>query len=220
MRQNNSKEADTKRRIPVIGVTGGVGSGKSVVMELLEKEFGAGVILADLVAHDLMEPGAVSYRQIVAEFGTEILDGERRIDRPALSRIVFGHPEQLQRLNAITHPNVKQEILSRIARFREEGNVSVIALEAALLIESGYEEILDELWYVYVSEEIRIRRLMEGRRYTEEKSRSIMAQQLGEEAFRSHCSRIIDNNGDVESLREQLVKIFCEEGLRAVSFDV
>ena len=206
MRQNNSKEADTKRRIPVIGVTGCVGSGKSVVMELLEKEFGAGVILADLVAHDLMEPGAVSYRQIVAEFGTEILDGEGRIDRPALSRIVFGHPEQLQRLNAITHPNVKQEILSRIARFREEGNVSVIALEAALLIESGYEEILDELWYVYVSEEIRIRRLMEG--------------QLGEEAFRSHCSRIIDNNGDVESLREQLVKIFREEGLRAVSFDV
>lgn len=200
-----------KNYIPAIGITGGVGSGKSVVMELLEKEFGAAVILADLVAHDLMEPGAVSYQQIVAEFGTEILDEEGRIHRPSLSKIVFGNPESLEKLNAITHPNVKKEILARIARFREEEKASVIAVEAALLIEGGYEEILDELWYVYVKKDIRIRRLMEGRDYSEEKSRSIMERQLGEEVFRSHCSRVIDNNEDVDSLRRQLTQIFREK---------
>lgn len=193
-----------KKYIPAIGITGGVGSGKSVVMNLLEKEFGAAVILADLVAHDLMEPGAVSYQQIVNEFGTGILDKDGQIDRPSLSRIVFGKPEKLQVLNAITHPNVKREIVSRIAHFREEGKVPFIAVEAALLIEEGYEGLLDELWYVYVREEIRMQRLRDGRGYSEEKSRAIMCQQLSEETFRNHCSCVIDNNGDVESVRRQL----------------
>lgn len=196
-----------KKYIPAIGITGGVGSGKSVVMDLLEKEFGAAVILADLVAHDLMEPGAISYRQIVNEFGTEILNKDGQIDRPSLSRIVFGQPEKLQILNAITHPNVKQEIMSRIAQFREEGKVPFIAVEAALLIEEGYDDLLDALWYVYVDEEIRIQRLKEGRGYSEEKSRSIMQQQLKEETFRNRCSCVIDNNGDVESVRKQLKAI-------------
>lgn len=196
-----------KKYIPAIGITGGVGSGKSVVMDLLEKEFGAAVILADLVAHDLMEPGAISYRQIVNEFGTEILNKDGQIDRPSLSRIVFGQPEKLQILNAITHPNVKQEIMSRIAQFREEGKVPFIAVEAALLIEEGYDDLLDALWYVYVNEEIRIQRLKEGRGYSEEKSRSIMQQQLKEETFRNRCSCVIDNNGDVESVRKQLKAI-------------
>lgn len=196
-----------KKYIPAIGITGGVGSGKSVVMDLLEKEFGAAVILADLVAHDLMEPGAISYKQIVNEFGTEILNKDGQINRPSLSRIVFEQPEKLQKLNAITHPNVKQEIMSRITRLREEEKVPFIAVEAALLIEEGYEKLLDELWYVYVNEEIRIQRLKEGRGYSEEKSRSIMRQQLQEETFRNRCSCVIDNNGDVESVRKQLKAI-------------
>lgn len=203
MRQNN-KGQGSHRYIPAIGVTGGVGSGKSVVMELLEKESGAAVILSDLVAHDLMEPGAVSYRQIVGAFGEEVLDPDGRIDRPALSEIVFQDPEKLQKLNDITHPNVKREILARIARFREEGKVPLIAVEAALLIEDGYEALLDELWYVYVDEDTRIRRLMEGRGYSEEKSRSVMRQQMDEETFRQHCARVIDNSGAVEQLRGQL----------------
>ncbi len=203
MRQNNKGQGSC-RYIPAIGVTGGVGSGKSVVMELLEKESGAAVILSDLVAHDLMEPGAVSYRQIVGAFGEEVLDPDGRIDRPALSEIVFQDPEKLQKLNDITHPNVKREILARIARFREEGKVPLIAVEAALLIEDGYEALLDELWYVYVDEDTRIRRLMEGRGYSEEKSRSVMRQQMDEETFRQHCARVIDNSGAVEQLRGQL----------------
>lgn len=204
MKQNNTRRDGRSRYIPTVGVTGGVGSGKSVVMDLLEKEFGAGVILSDLVAHDLMEPGAISYRKIVETFGNEILDPDGRIDRPSLSKIVFGDPEKLQKLNDITHPDVKQEILARIDRFREEGTVSLIAVEAALLIEDGYETLLDELWYVYADADTRIHRLMEGRGYSEEKSRSVMRQQMDEETFRRHCVRVVDNSGAVEDLRGQL----------------
>ena len=108
-----------KDRIKVVGITGGVGSGKSVVMQMLEEEFGARVILADLVAHDLMEPGAISYEQIVENFGTEILAADGTIDRPALSGVVFSDPDKLSLLNQITHPNVKKEILSRIEAFQK-----------------------------------------------------------------------------------------------------
>lgn len=193
-----------KDRIKVVGVTGGVGSGKSVVMRILEEEFGARVILADLVAHDLMEPGAVSYEQIVEQFGKEILADDGTIDRPALSRLVFSDPDKLSILNQITHPNVKKEILSRIETYQEEGEATLIAVEAALLIEEGYQEYFDKMWFVYVDEETRIKRLMEGRGYSEEKSRSIMEQQLGEEEFVAHCDKVIDNNRGLEELRAQL----------------
>ena len=197
MKQNNN-------RIKVVGVTGGVGSGKSVVMRMLEEEFGARIILADLVAHDLMEPGAVSYKQIVDHFGTEILASDGTIDRPSLSQLVFSDQDKLSVLNQITHPNVKKDILSRIETYQKEGTASLIAVEAALLIEEGYQEFFDEMWFVYVDEDTRIRRLMEGRGYSEEKSRSIMEQQLGEEEFVAHCDKVIDNNRGLEELRAQL----------------
>lgn len=205
MKQNKTACAKEKR-LPVIGITGGVGAGKSVVMGMLEKDFHAGVILADLVAHELMEPGAVSYEQIVQEFGSSVLAKDGTIDRDALSARVFGHPERLKKLNEITHPNVKKEILSRIERLQQKKKVRFIAVEAALLIEGGYAEMLDTLWYVYADEETRIKRLMDNRGYSEEKSRAIMKRQLNEDGFRQHCSVVIDNSQGVEELHEQLVE--------------
>lgn len=188
--------------IPVFGITGGVGSGKSVVMRMLKQEFHGAVILADQVGHDLMKPGAVSYQKILRQFGTGILDENCRIDRQALSAIVFSDAEKLRELNQITHPNIRMEIIRQVNAFRREKKAPFIALEAALLIEGGYEDIADKLWYVYVSEENRIKRLMEGRGYTEEKSRSIMSRQLSEEVFRRHCQIIIDNNGPIDETRK------------------
>lgn len=206
MMQNNSE-----KKVKVIGITGGVGSGKSVVMDILRDQYGAAVILADLVAHDLMEPGEINYQQIVEAFGTEILSPDGTICRPSLSAIVFSSPEKLDLLNGITHPNVRREILRRIENYQKQG-YPLIALEAALLIEGDYDELLDDLWYIYVSEENRIQRLMEGRGYTEEKSRSIMKQQLPEEAFRAHCSTVIDNNGDIAVTGRQV-----EEALKKMN---
>lgn len=192
----------------VIGVTGGVGSGKSVILSILEEEYGAKTILADLVAHDLMEPGAKSYEEIVAVFGTEILQENQQIDRKKLGAIVFADEEKLAILNQITHPNVKEEIKQRIAAIREEGKASMIILEAALLIEGGYNEVYDELWYIYVNKEARYERLWEGRGYTRERTDAIMQNQLSEEEFRAHADRIIDNSYDIAQTKEQIQKIF------------
>jgi len=205
MMQNNT--------IPVFGVTGGVGSGKSVVMNMLAEEFHGAVIIADEVGHDLMKPGRSSYKNIVSHFGTGILDSQGEISRQALSAIVFADENRLRELNEITHPAIREEIRRRIRNIRMEGKVSFIALEAALLIEGGYEDITDELWYVYVTEENRISRLMTGRGYSEEKSRSIMDSQLSDKTFREHCRIIIDNNGSVADTRESVKKALKECGI-------
>lgn len=191
----------------VIGVTGGVGSGKSVILSILEKEYGAQTILADLVAHDLMEPGAKSYMEIVETFGDSILQEDGVIDRQKLGSIVFADEKKLEQLNGITHPNVKEEIKRRIAKIRKKGEASMIVLEAALLIESGYEDIYDELWYIYVNRETRYERLKEGRGYTREKTDSIMNNQLSEEEFRAHAQVIIDNSYDIEQTKKQIHEI-------------
>ena len=191
----------------VMGVTGGVGSGKSVILSILEKEYGAQTILADLVAHDLMEPGAKSYMEIVETFGDSILQEDGAIDRQKLGSIVFADEKKLEQLNGITHPNVKEEIKRKIAKIRKKGEASMIVLEAALLIESGYEDIYDELWYIYVNRETRYERLKEGRGYTREKTDSIMNNQLSEEEFRAHAQVIIDNSYDIEQTKKQIHEI-------------
>lgn len=191
----------------VIGITGGVGSGKSVILSILKEEYGAETILADLVAHDLMEPGAKSYVEIVENFGSNILKEDGSIDRQKLGSIVFGDKEKLEQLNSITHPNVKEEIKHRITRIKEKGEVSMIVLEAALLIESGYQDVYDELWYIYVNQETRYERLCKGRGYTKEKTDSIMKNQLSEEEFREHAHFVIDNSYDIANTKEQIQKI-------------
>ncbi len=192
----------------VLGITGGVGSGKSVVLSIMEEKLGCKTILSDLVAHDLMEPGAINYNEIVKAFGTGILNEDQTINRQALGAIVFADEEKLNQLNAITHPNVKEEIKNRIAKIKEEGTASAILLEAALLIEAGYEEIYDELWYIYVNKETRYERLYKGRGYSRERTDSIMKNQLSEEEYRAHADVIIDNSYTVEETERQIRKVF------------
>ncbi|MDD7208728.1 MAG: dephospho-CoA kinase [Lachnospiraceae bacterium] len=190
----------------VVGVTGGVGSGKSVVMNILKEEYGAEIILADLVAHDLMEPGGQNYEEIVKKFGTGILSHDGTINRQALAACVFKNKEKLEILNGITHPNVRKEIFRRIDRIKAEGKASFIAVEAALLIEHGLQKEFDAMWYVYVDEETRIHRLMAARGYTEEKCRDIMKKQLPEEVFLQECSTVIDNHLDLNETKKQVKK--------------
>lgn len=199
-----------KKRKKVIGITGGTGCGKTVVMELLRDRFQAGLIIADRIGHELMEPGGQNYLGIVDYFGTGILAPDGSIDRARLSGIVFRDKGALEVLNRISHPNIEREILSRIEQMQREEDISFIALEAALLIECGYKRYLDELWYVYADEETRIRRLMEGRGYSEEKSRSVMNNQLREEEYIRSSDRLIDNSGSVEETYEKL-RVMLEE---------
>lgn len=178
----------------VIGITGGVGSGKSRVLSYLEEKHHAVICQADQVAWELQKPGQKCYMEIVEHFGISILNEDKTINRKTLGAIVFGNETQLNVLNAIMHPAVKHEIRERILQEKENGT-KLFVLEAALLIEEHYDEICDELWYIYSSEQVRRQRLKESRGYNDEKIDAIMASQLSEETFRKVCRRIIDNSG-------------------------
>ena len=179
----------------IIGITGGVGSGKSRVLSFLEEKFNAVICQADQVAWKLQEPGQKSYLGIVAYFGNGILNEDKTINRGALGQIVFNDDEKLQKLNEITHPAVKEYIKEQISCERDKGS-ALFVVEAALLLEDHYDEICDEIWYIFAREEVRRERLKESRNYTDEKIDSMIASQQTEEYFREHCQLTIDNSGD------------------------
>lgn len=183
----------------VIGLTGGVGAGKSTVLEVL-KEQGALVIQADLVAKELMEPGQPGFVEVTEALGTEILAEDGRIDRQRLAQLMFQDKHVLEQVNGIIHPMVWKEIRSRLSGAEQEAAV----VEAAVSDEN-HRDICDELWYVYTSEGNRIRRLMESRGYSEEKCRDMMANQRTDAQFSELADRIIDNNGSKEEVRQQVL---------------
>lgn len=189
-----------------IGITGGVGAGKSAVLAYLEKRPGCLVIMADRAAHRLEEPGEVCYGPLKALLGDEVLDEEGRIDRQKMAAKIFGDGELLQKVNGIVHPAVKTYLTGRIEEEREAGKTAFLFIEAALLIEEGYASILDEMWYIHADEEVRRRRLKETRGYTDEKIDAILSRQLAEEAFRKHCGTVIENNGALAHVYRQIEK--------------
>lgn len=187
----------------IIGVTGGVGAGKSTVLAWLEEKYQAKVIEADLVGHEVMEPGTEAYQRILEEFGASILLKDGRIDRARLGAIVFSDKERLQKLNGIIHPAVKKEILSRIALARQDGKAYVV-VEAALFLEEKYDAFCDETWYIYTNEENRRARLRASRGYSEERITQIFANQKRHEEFLSRCAYMIDNNGTADETHRQI----------------
>ena len=192
----------------IIGITGGVGAGKSTVLDYLREQFHAYVIQADQVEHQVMEPGEICYSQVIALFGEHILKKDKTIDRKAVSDVVFGNEEKLKKLNGIIHPAVRQSVLEEI-QLQKEKKTAIVVVEAALLLEEHYEKFCDKVWYVHTDREIRISRLMENRGYSREKSESIISSQAPDEYFAKHADYIIRNNGDIKDTWLQV-----EEGIR------
>lgn len=180
----------------IIGITGGVGAGKSLILKYLEEKYGAYVLYADRIANDLKEPGEECYNEIVALLGNGVLQEDGRIDKAKMAECIFGDMSLLTKINGIIHPAVKRFVLRTIEEKRLKGDVSIFVIEAALLIEENYDEICDELWYIYADTDIRSKRLKESRGYSQEKIESIIRQQLGDEEFRKHCKVVIDNGGE------------------------
>ena len=172
----------------IIGVTGGVGAGKSTVLDYLKETYHAHLILADLVGHEVMEPGLPAYDAIIETFGREI---------------VFHKEEMRQKLNAIVHPAVKQEILRRIEQAKLE-NVSYTVVEAALFLEENYDAFCNETWYIYTSEDNRRLRLKDSRGYSDEKIDRMFAAQKSHEEFLERCQFVIDNNGSAQETHRQI----------------
>ncbi|MDE5908107.1 MAG: dephospho-CoA kinase [Lachnospiraceae bacterium] len=188
----------------VIGITGGVGAGKSALLQYIGEKYRCMILLADEIAHKVEEPGQVCYQELVRLFSPEILNEDGTIHKGKMAARIFESEELLQKVNELIHPAVKMRILDEIAAARAEGKLDFLFVEAALLIEDGYLDIVDEMWYIYAREEVRIRRLRESRNYTDEKIHAIMKSQLQEEEFRKYCSVVIDNSGDLPAAFRQI----------------
>ena len=188
-----------------IGITGGVGAGKSAVLDYLATKPGVRVMLADEIAHELMEPGTDCYEQIRKTFPNEdIYREDGHFDRMKLAKVIFSDEKERVQMNEIVHPAVKRYVIAEADRGRQEGKPALLVLEAALLIEEHYDEICDELWYIYTREDVREARLMESRGYSKEKVQQIFASQLKEAEYRRHCSIVIDNNAGLAEMQHQI----------------
>lgn len=188
----------------VIGITGGVGAGKSKVLEYLVEKYNCQVILADKVAHMLEEKGQKCYEELIALLGEEILAPDKSIDKQKMARIIFADKDLLYKVNNIVHPAVKAFIVKTIEDKRIEGRLDFLFIEAALLIEDGYDAIVDDLWYIHSDVDVRRDRLKSTRAYSDEKIDEIIQKQLSEEEFRKHCKVIIDNSGSFIAACKQI----------------
>lgn len=190
----------------VIGITGGIGSGKSLVTKFLQAKFGAAVIDTDTVGHEVMEIGTKAYYEILETFGKEVLAKDESIDRKILGDLVFANEEMLSKLNDIIHPAVEAEVDKRIEDFNKK-NYKYIALETALLIKVGYNRKCDKVWYVYADKDVRLKRLYCKRGLDRVKAAKIIDNQNSDEEYRKIADAVIDNSGTEEETLVQIKKI-------------
>lgn len=188
----------------VIGITGGVGAGKSSVLKALEEHCNCKIILADDVGNTVKEPGQSCYFQIVDLLGKDILKEDSTIDKLKMAEKIFANEDILKQVNHIIHPAVEKYILNDIQAEREKNAIDVFFLEAALLIEAGYVSYLDELWYIFSEKNVRIKRLKESRGYSDEKIRRIMDKQLSDDDFRMYADVVLDNSNEFQSTFAQI----------------
>lgn len=188
----------------VIGITGGAGSGKTALLAYIEKKYNCRVLLADQVAHWVKEPGRECYNALVELLSEDILNPDGTIHKGKMAERIFSSRKLLEQTNAIIHPAVKTLILQEIKAEKEKGEKDFFFLEAALLIEDGYLNIVDEMWYIYAEDAVRRRRLMESRGYRKEKIDSLFQSQLSEQEYRKYCGTVIDNSGDFASACRQI----------------
>lgn len=206
-----SREIDV---VKTIGITGGVGTGKSELLAYIGRNYNCYIILADEAAHRIEQPGEKGYDELVELLGKEILNADGTIHKAKMAEKIFKDKAVLERVNQIIHPKVKEYILSEIAEKKREGKIDFLFVEAALLIEDGYEEILDEIWYIHARTDIRKERLKSSRAYSDEKIEHILRGQLSEEEFRKHCRVVIENNGNLaqayKQIDEKLEEYLCQ----------
>ena len=190
----------------VIGLTGGIGTGKSEAARHMVS-LGAALIDADQVGHEAYQPNAEAWRQVVAAFGRDILQPNGEIDRRRLGAIVFADPEQLARLNGIMHPLMAEMVRERIGRLGGAG-AAVVVVEAALLFEAGWDALVDEVWATDAPEDAVVRRLAQRSGMSEEDARQRVAAQLSREERLSRAGCIIDNSAGLDEMRSAIGQLW------------
>jgi dephospho-CoA kinase len=192
-----------------IGLTGGIGCGKSTVTKILA-ELGAVVMDADKIAHSTYAPGGPAYDGVVAAFGKEVLAPDGTVDRTKLGPIVFKEPSKLTKLQEAVWPATKQRIGELIAETRRKGENKPIVVEAAILIEAKWQSVFDEVWLISASKESVIERVERERGLKPEQTEARIRAQLPDEERRKHASIVIENNGTIAQLREQLARMWAD----------
>lgn len=190
----------------VIGITGGVGAGKTEILDFIRRHYRCRIYLADEVARLIQQPGQACYEKITALLGTGILKEDGSIDRGKMAARIFVDNELLKKVNAIVHPAVRKYLENVVEEARADRETELFFIEAALLIENGYRNYVDEMWYIYAPVEVRKERLRESRSYSDEKTEQIMQSQLSEESFRQNCDFVINNGASLAEAYEQIKK--------------
>lgn len=190
-----------------IGITGGVGAGKSAVLEYLADNYNSDIIMTDDVAKGLYTKGSKTYEMMIALIGEDIVDETGEIDKKKLADIIFSNANKRMAVNSIVHPAVKQEVITRITNNKIAGRLDYTFVESALLLTEHYDVFCDEVWYIDTSEDIRRQRLKESRGYSDEKIDNILKSQQALENIKDKCSYCIDNNKDLEYTFRQIQNI-------------
>jgi dephospho-CoA kinase len=192
-----------------IGLTGGIGSGKSTVAKILAG-LGAPSFDADKVGHEIYLPGTPAYHDVIAAFGQGIVAPDGTIDRKKLGPIVFADPAQLKRLEAIVHPRMFERMRQMVAEMRARGVTAPIVIEAAILIEAHWQPLFDEIWLVVAPREKVVQRVEAERGLKPEQTEARIKAQLSDEERRKHATIVIDNSGTLEELRAKVEKLWDE----------
>ncbi|NLC68969.1 MAG: dephospho-CoA kinase [Clostridiaceae bacterium] len=190
----------------VIGVTGGIGSGKSTVTKILH-DLGARVIDADKVAREVTGKGQPALEEIRSFFGGEVINEKGELDRKKLSSIVFGDKEKLEMLNAITHKYIVNKIMGCLEMLRKE-QAELVVLDAPLPVEHGFLDIVDEVWVVVAAKEERIKRIMQRSGISHEEALNRLNAQLNDEEYLKHADEVIYNDGSIDELEKTVAKLY------------
>lgn len=187
--------------VRIIGITGGIASGKSTVTEFLRQQ-GYQVIDADQLVHELQEPGGRLYQALLSTFGSTILQEDGRLDRPKLGAMIFGNPELLAQSSQLQNEIIREELARRRDLLAETEDI--FFMDLPLLFELGYDNWFDQIWLVYVTEETQLSRLIARNALSQEEAEKRIAAQLSLKEKRKRADVLIDNNGSLEETRQQL----------------
>lgn len=190
----------------IIGLTGGIASGKTTAARFLE-ELGAYIINADQVSRLIMQPQKKGYREVVAEFGQKILDQKGEIDRSKLGEIIFSDPRKRKKLEEITHPLIIAEMKAKIKKLKEEGKDPIV-LEIPLLFETGMEQMVDQVWVVYVDETTQLDRLQNRNDLSRPEAQKRINSQMSLEEKSKRADIVVDNNGDKQDLKNEITTLW------------
>ena len=199
----------TTPRAITVGLTGGIGSGKSAASAMLQ-ELGATVIDADKIGHEVYLPGRPAWDEIVAAFGRDVIAADGTIDRRKLGALVFADGARLKKLNTIVQPRIAADIAGRIQRLREEGGRAPIVVEAAVLLEAGWQWLVDEIWVVTVRPENAIDRVAAARGLARGEIERRIASQLSDAQRTREASYVLHNDGTIAELRAAIERAWRE----------